>query len=239
MDDPEPQISLSCRTTPQVHNPEPDRAHLCRIRQVARKGLRSKGFDGIGRLAFVRHEDVRSQSAPLSANRWSYCAATGGSNLSDISFDSHDAEEIKATLGLVPLSGEGGFFRQVWGTAAGSAIYFLVTPDDFSAMHRLAGPEIWHHYSGAPLQMVLLDQDGQVRRPVLGDQLRSDQRPLVVVETGVWMGAYPLGSWSLVGATMAPPFRPDGFELGDRDQLVSSYPAATDDIIRLTRTETS
>lgn len=159
--------------------------------------------------------------------------------MSDISYDPQDAEEIKATLGLVPLSGEGGFFRQVWDTADGSAIYFLVTPNDFSAMHRLTGPEIWHHYSGAPLQMALLDQDGQVRRPVLGDQLRSEQRPLVVVDTGVWMGAYPLGSWSLVGATMAPPFRPDGFELGDRDQLVRSYPAATDDIIRLTRTETT
>ncbi|MDH3754261.1 MAG: cupin domain-containing protein [Acidimicrobiia bacterium] len=146
------------------------------------------------------------------------------------------ADEVASLLDLTPLAGEGGRFRRVWSTEDGTAIYFLVTPDDFSAMHRLSGPELWHYYSGAPVQMVLLHEDGEVTRAILGDDLVSGQRPLVIVDTGVWMGAYPLGSWSLVGTTLAPPFEPEGFELGDPDELIAAYPSATDDIIRLIRT---
>lgn len=158
---------------------------------------------------------------------------TEGAHLSD----SIPASEIIELLDLAPLPEEGGMFRQVWQTADGSAIYFLVRPDDFSALHRLDRPEVWHHYLGAPLQLVLLHPDGQILRPVLGDDLRAGHRPLVVVQPGVWMGAYPLGDWSLTGTTMAPPFNPDGFELGERGDLLATYPGAETDIVRLTRME--
>ena len=149
------------------------------------------------------------------------------------------ADDIIDLLELAPLPVEGGMFRVHWRTEHGSAIYFLVTPDDVSAMHRLTGPELWHHYLGAPVQLVLLDPDGGVRRPVLGDGLTSGQRPVVAVDTGVWMGAYSLGPWSLLGTTMAPPYDPNGFEMGERDDLVREYPEAADEIARLTSVEHS
>ena len=64
--------------------------------------------------------------------------------------------EAVAMLGLVPLPEEGGTWREVWRDERSTAIYFLIRPGDFSAMHRLDGPELWHHYAGAAVQMLLL-----------------------------------------------------------------------------------
>ncbi len=146
-----------------------------------------------------------------------------------------NADQVIDLLGLDPLASEGGMWRRVWGDDHSSAIYYMMRPDDFSAMHRLEATEIWHHYLGAPAAMLLLRPDRSVSRPVLGKDLRDGQRPCVTVPAGVWMGASTLGDWSLVGATMAPPWDPDGFELGDPSHLVGQYPQAAARIADLTR----
>jgi predicted cupin superfamily sugar epimerase len=48
-------------------------------------------------------------------------------------------------------------------------------------------------------------------------------------------GSSPLGPWSLIGTTMAPPFEWQGFELGDRDLLQRRHPDAAERIAELTR----
>ncbi len=145
------------------------------------------------------------------------------------------ADQVIDLLGLDPLPSEGGMWRRIWGDSHCSAIYYLMRPDDFSAMHRLESTEIWHHYLGAPAAMLLLHPDGSTSRPILGKDLSAGQRPCVTVPSGVWMGASTLGDWSLVGATMAPPWDPDGFELGDRSHLADRYPGAAGRIGDLTR----
>ena len=146
-----------------------------------------------------------------------------------------NADEVVELLGLVPMELEGGLWAQTWRDERSSAIYYLMRPGDFSALHRLAGPELWHHYAGAAVEMLLLEPDGAVNRPVLGDDLAGEQRPIVAVPTGVWMAAGTIGDWSLVGTTMAPAFEPNCFELGDPDELVEAYPDAAADIARFTR----
>ncbi|MCQ3810181.1 MAG: cupin domain-containing protein [Acidimicrobiia bacterium] len=143
--------------------------------------------------------------------------------------------EVVAMLGLEPLSEEGGVWREIWRDDKSTAIYFLLQPGDFSAMHRLAGPELWHHYAGAAVEMLLLGADGKVDRPVLGDDLGGGERPCVVVPGHTWMGASTRGEWSLVGTTMAPPYHHDGFELGVGDHLTEQYPAASAEIAKLVR----
>lgn len=145
------------------------------------------------------------------------------------------ADQVMELLDLEPLPVEGGRYRVVWRDEASSAIHFLLRPGDFSALHRLAGPELWHHYAGAPVRMLLLGSDGSVDRPVLGGDLLAGERPLVPVPGGTWMAAETLGAWSLTGTTMAPAFEPDHFELGERASLTARYPDAADDIVRLTR----
>ena len=147
-------------------------------------------------------------------------------------------EQIIDLLALEPLPHEGGMWAQTWIDAESSAIYFLMRPGDFSAMHRLTGVEIWHHYAGTAARMLLLHPDGTVTTPVLGDDLSAGQRPTVVVRPGVWMGATTMGDWTLVGTTMAPPYSPESFELGDRATLAAAYPEAAHDIVALTRVDT-
>ena len=144
----------------------------------------------------------------------------------------HDAARL---LGLEPLEIEGGMWTPAWRDEWSSAIYYLMRPGDFSALHRLGGTELWHHYAGAPVEMLLLEPGGTVRRPILGDDLARGQRPMVAVPAGVWMAAATTGDWSLTGATLAPPYDPDGFELGDAAELIEAYPEAAADIARFVR----
>ena len=153
---------------------------------------------------------------------------------SDLSSDL-TSDEIIELLGLAPLPVEGGFFRVTHSSDRSSAIYFLMTPGGFSAMHRLIHPELWHWYAGAPAAMLLLDPDGGVREPVLGVGLAAGQRPQVMVDPGVYMGASTTGDWTLVGTTMAPPFTEVGLEFPTVAQLVERWPGAADRIASLVR----
>ena len=146
-------------------------------------------------------------------------------------------EEISAILGLEPLPLEGGMWAETWRDEHGSAIYYLMQPGDFSAMHRLDRTELWHHYIGSPVDFLLLEPDGSIAMPVLGGDLAAGQRPFLAVPTSTWMGASTMGDWSLVGTTMAPPYNPDGFKLGSAERLTAEFPVAATRIASLVRGE--
>lgn len=167
-------------------------------------------------------------------------------------------EAIIEQLGLEPLQCEGGYFRQTWRSTrqltdpdpgskgqprtrpAGTAIYFLVTTDQFSALHRLAEDEIWFHHFGDPLEMLMLHPDGRGETVTIGPDLTADQRPQHCCPAQVWQGTrivpgqarlgYALGS-----CAMAPGFDWNDFELGDREALARRYPEFARVIRNLTR----
>jgi predicted cupin superfamily sugar epimerase len=138
-------------------------------------------------------------------------------------------------LGLERLPGEGGLFRRTYADAHCSVIYFMLIAPDFSALHTLDGVETYHWYAGAPLRLLLLYPGGRVEQPILGPDLAAGARPQLVVPAGVWQGSSPLGAWTLVGTTMAPPFAWPGFRLGRRADLIASWPQATPQISALIR----
>ena len=145
------------------------------------------------------------------------------------------ADEVAALLGLEPLPHEGGRWARTLHDGNSSAIHYLLSEGDFSALHRLTGPEVYHHYAGAPADLLLLHPDGTHEEVRLGDDLQGGQRPQVVVPAGTWQGSSTLGAWTLLGTTMAPPYADEGFELGRRDDLVAGWPAVADRIGALTR----
>jgi len=145
------------------------------------------------------------------------------------------SEEVIELLGLEPLPEEGGMWTRTLYDGKSSAIYYLLRRNDFSAMHRLVGDEIYHHYSGDPVEMLLLHPDGSHSTPVLGPDLKNGHRPQLIVPKGVWQGSLTLGDWSLVGTTMAPPYEDDDFELGDREFLKTGWPEVDSEIEKLTR----
>jgi predicted cupin superfamily sugar epimerase len=159
------------------------------------------------------------------------------------------AHELIELLGLVPLPREGGFYRETYRStlrvpgltpegpdkSAGTAIYYLLTPDTCSALHRLPTDEVYHFYLGDPVRLLMLGFDGG-RVVELGTDLRSGQRPQVVVPAGVWQGSClaPGGGVALLGTTMAPGFDFSDYEPGDRATLSRAHPGFADLIRRLT-----
>jgi predicted cupin superfamily sugar epimerase len=146
------------------------------------------------------------------------------------------ADQVAALLRLQPLPAEGGRFRRMFADQHSSAIYYLLTAGDFSALHALTGPEVYHFYAGAPVRMLLLDsRSGEVAEPVLGTGLAGGERPQLAVPAGVWQGSATTGDWSLIGTTMAPRYTDEMFTLGRRSALIERFPDAAGRIAALTR----
>jgi predicted cupin superfamily sugar epimerase len=162
------------------------------------------------------------------------------------------AEEVIALLELKPLPLEGGYFREQYRSSdsiaraalpprythdkhASTAIYYLLTPNTFSALHRLPTDEVFHHYLGGPVTMLQLGPGGgQVLH--LGSDLSAGQRPQGVAPRGVWQGSYlESGAVALLGTTVAPAFDFPDYEHGARTQLTAEFPQYADLIRRLTR----
>jgi predicted cupin superfamily sugar epimerase len=162
-----------------------------------------------------------------------------------------NAQEIITLLKLQPHPKEGGFFRETYRSpdilsdvpsrnrgqrAASTAIYYLLTPSTFSAMHRLASDEIFHFYLGSPVEMVQLLPDGRGKIITIGNDLQAGQTPQVMVPAGVWQGSRVKsgGPFALMGTTVAPGFDYADYESGDRESLVQQYPEFQDRIQELT-----
>ncbi len=163
-----------------------------------------------------------------------------------------EARELIERLGLVPLPGEGGYYRESYRSREtipasalptryacektfSTAIYYLVTPGNHSKLHRLPSDELFHFYLGDPVEMLLLHPDGLHERVVVGGDILAGQRVQQLAPAGCWQGTRLIegGRWALLGTTVAPGFDFDDFEPGDPVALAAAYPAAADLIRRL------
>jgi predicted cupin superfamily sugar epimerase len=162
-----------------------------------------------------------------------------------------ELKDIIKTLNLSPLPEEGGLFSETFRSrytvrvkydgkevsrAAGTCIYYLVTPDDFSALHKVQGEEIFHFYLGDPVEMVQLQDDGP-KKIIIGNDLESGHRPQVIVPAGVWQGTRLSegGKFALLGCTVNPGFEYEDFSIAGREELTKLYPSSKVEIERYTR----
>ena len=159
-----------------------------------------------------------------------------------------DAQVLVNRLALSPHP-EGGFYRETWRSplavpcpgrgprAASTAIYFLLPAGTFSAWHRVASDEAWHHYDGDPLDLYLIDErDGGHTIVALGRDVPRGERPQHVVPAGVWQAAVTRGErYSLCGCTVAPGFDFADFEMPSREDLLARFPQHAEVVRRLTR----
>ena len=154
-----------------------------------------------------------------------------------------DVRQIIKKLGLKPLPREGGFFRETYRSDEkipanalpsrygcdkhiSTAIYYLLTPDCISALHRIKSDEIFHFYLGDPVMMLLLYPDGKDETIILGNLIDEGHHVQHVVPAGVWQGSYLIdgGKWALMGTTVAPAYDFSDFELGLRRNLIEKFP---------------
>ena len=168
------------------------------------------------------------------------------------------AEEVIELLGLKLLRIEGGFFRETYrspeevttdalserygksgtpGKALGTAIYYLLTPETFSALHRILTDEAYHFYLGDPVIMLQLHRDGSSDLTTLCQGLGRGQKVQVVVPHGTWHGSHlgDGGRFALLGSTMAPGFDFSDYAHGEREALFMKFPDRRKLIERLTK----
>jgi predicted cupin superfamily sugar epimerase len=165
------------------------------------------------------------------------------------------AGEVKRLLGLELLEPEGGWFVETYrsrevlphGPLPGhasprplaTAIYYLLEPGTFSALHRLRSDEVYHFYLGDPVELLLLEPGAAGRTLRLGGDLAAGGQPQAVVPAGAWQGSrlVPGGRWALLGTTMSPGFDAADFELGRRADLAACWPQHRALIETLTRAD--
>jgi uncharacterized protein len=163
--------------------------------------------------------------------------------------------ELKRILNLQPHPREGGWFRETWKSeeaipsealptgrytgprAAGTAIYYLLEPGNFSEMHKLSSDEVFHFYLGDPVEMLQLWPDGASKRIVLGHDIANGQFLQTVVPKEVWQGSRLIdgGTVALLGCTVSPGFDYADYTSANRDELLRRWPDWSDLITRLTR----
>ncbi|SDG66683.1 cupin domain-containing protein [Roseospirillum parvum] len=163
------------------------------------------------------------------------------------------AQWIIDHLGLQPHPTEGGWFLETYrcpdvvgadalpprypgARSVSTAIYYLLTPDTVSALHRLASDEVFHFYLGDPVEQLQLYPDGSHQMVTLGNDLVAGEQVQSVVPAGTWQGArlVPGGDVALLGCTVAPGFDFNDYQHGNRADLCRDWPQASELIASLT-----
>jgi len=164
-----------------------------------------------------------------------------------------DAKEIIEKFKLKTHPSEGGYYSETHRAghilhepslpdnynsdrSLSTAIYYMLTPETRSLLHRLPTCEIYHFYLGDPVLMLQLHPDGATKTVILGQDIDAGQSVQLTVPKNVWQGSYLLegGKYALMGTTMAPGFEFVDNEIGDRNELIQFYRGAEELIIKLT-----
>lgn len=142
------------------------------------------------------------------------------------------AAHLITALDLAPHP-EGGHYRRIHRSgsqvqpqdnrgerAALTSIYFLLAAGEVGRWHRVASDEVWHHYEGAPLELLIADPGFRhITRHRLGP-LNEATEPVRVVPAGYWQAAHSTGAFTLTGCTVGPGFDFADFELLENPERI-------------------
>jgi predicted cupin superfamily sugar epimerase len=157
-------------------------------------------------------------------------------------------EEIKTMLGLEPHP-TCGFVAETYRsplkipTSAlpeayegdrpyGSALYFLVTPEAQIVMHRIRSDQLYHHYLGDSLEVLLLYPDGNGEVVTVGSDLGAGEHPQLFLPGGTFHTSRlaARASYTLLASTEWPGVEPPDVEHGDVEALMEAYPDLREEI---------
>lgn len=143
---------------------------------------------------------------------------------------------------------EGGYYKEVYRSeqqvsragyekimSACTSIYYLLEGAEFSGFHRLLSDEIWYFHTGSPINLHIIDKNGQYHREELS---ASDSGNLSIAVSGrSWFAAEisEKEGFSLVSCVVAPGFDFAEFEMADKADMLASYPSYSNIIERLCR----
>jgi predicted cupin superfamily sugar epimerase len=108
----------------------------------------------------------------------------------------------------------------------GQALYFLITPDAGVMLHRIRSDQIYHHYAGDALEVLLLPETGPAKVAAVGSDLERGMRPQLFIPAGTFHVARleDGGECALLGTTSWPGVADGEFERGDAGLLQRRHP---------------
>ncbi len=117
----------------------------------------------------------------------------------------------------------------------GTAIYYLLKDTDKSHFHKVGSDEFWLFHQGEPLEIFMITNDGKIKTKILGNRLDLNEEPQVTIPANVWFAAHLKDEkgFALVSCIVAPGFDFNDFELGDKNELIKSFPNLKTEIEQL------
>ncbi len=118
-----------------------------------------------------------------------------------------------------------------------TGIYFLIEKGNFSALHKIKSDETWHFYYGDALEVIEIDEYGNLTTTDIGSNILKGETFQYTVRANTWFGSRVSnkGNFSLVGCTVYPGFDFNDFELANRENLINLFPQHQNIITELTR----
>jgi len=157
------------------------------------------------------------------------------------------AGDVIRHFDLRPLPVEGGYYRVTYtgdlrlpasvlpasiraARPAKSVIYYLLTADTQSRLHRLETDEMWHFYMGDWVDLYVFGTEDDYANIQLGHDLLEGQTVQAVVPAHSWFGArlQSGGRWALMACSLAPAYSDEDFSLPDDEEfasLLARFPA--------------
>jgi predicted cupin superfamily sugar epimerase len=153
------------------------------------------------------------------------------------------ADEVRSLLKLEP-NATCGFVRETYlsklqiapgglpapfadGRPLGSALYFMMSPAAPVKLHRIKNNQLYHHYLGDPIEVLMLHGDGTHSLATVGPDLRAGQLVQLFIPGNTFHTAQIRGArqWFLGASTEWPGVVPtEDVELGDAEALAASHP---------------
>ena len=112
------------------------------------------------------------------------------------------------------------------GRPAGSALYFLMTPQAPVRLHRIRNEQLYHYYLGDPIEVLMLHDDGTHTFATVGPDLRTGQVVPLCIPGNTFHTAQIRNArqWFLGGSTEWPGVVPaEDVELGNADELAAKH----------------
>jgi hypothetical protein len=118
------------------------------------------------------------------------------------------------------------------GRPAGSALYFMVTPDAPVRLHRIRNDQLYHYYLGDPIELLMLHDNGKTEHVMVGPNLHGGQCVQLLIPGNTFHTAHVIGQrgWFLGASTEWPGVEKVDVEIGDVDALAAKYPDVADDL---------
>src|SRR5262249_30730548 len=106
----------------------------------------------------------------------------------------------------------------------GGVLFFLVTPQDPIRLHRIRSDQMYHHYLGDLLEVLLLYPDGNSEVRQVGSDLTGTLRPQLLIPGGTFHASRmaAASSYALLGTSVWLRPEPSDVEMGSVPQLLAS-----------------